>query len=125
MLHLRRVLPLARVVHDERLTLTLLSIDDLDNEFVLRLSAHPNDYFVGNADWSVVGFSAHDQFGSEYVGEVVASCSTPGGVDLGVSFTPALNPGARFVHLRAAVGDVQVAHLVPLGSTAGGGPEQP
>jgi hypothetical protein len=124
MLHLRRVLPLARVVHDERLTLTLLSIDDLDNEFVLRLSAHPNDFFVGNADWSAAGFSAQDQFGSDYVGEVVASCSTPGGVDLDVSFTPALNSGARFVHLHAAVGDVHVAHLVPLWPTVGGAPEQ-
>ncbi len=36
---LRRVLPLARVLHDARLTLSLLSIEDLPHEFLLRLCA--------------------------------------------------------------------------------------
>jgi hypothetical protein len=115
---LQRVVPLANVLHDRHMTLTLASIDVLRDEFVLRLNAHPIPGKVTRADWNAPSFTLLDDFGRCYLGEVVAACTLAEMVDVGVSFTPALHPEATVLELRAEFGTIRLAHRVPLHRTS-------
>jgi hypothetical protein len=84
---LRRVLPIARVVHDRSLPLSLMSMEDLPHEFVLRLCAHIADSSRNLDAWDTAEFSARDEHGGTYHGQVLGACGAAAGIDVGVSFT--------------------------------------
>jgi hypothetical protein len=96
------------------LALTLLSLEDLPNEFVLRATAHLADPSAGRQAWAQATSTARDQCGNVYLGDVLTACPVASGLDLGVSFSPALDPRATVLELTLRLEEAEWTRLVPL-----------
>jgi hypothetical protein len=96
------------------LALTLLSLEDLPYEFVLRATAHPADPSVGRRAWADATCTACDRLGNVYLGDVLTACPVASGLDLGVSFSPALDPRATVLEVTLRLEETEWTRLVPL-----------
>jgi hypothetical protein len=92
----------------------LLSLEDLPYEFVLRATAHLADPSVSRQAWVHATATARDQCGNVYLGDVLTACPVASGLDLGVSFSPALDPRATVLELTLRLEDTRWIRLVPL-----------
>jgi hypothetical protein len=101
---LKRVLPVARVLRERRVTLDVLSIEDLAHAFVLRIGIAGAVPALDLQACARIAIRARDQRQRCYLGQVVGATRTAGRVELALSFAPPLDPHVTMLDLEIAAG---------------------
>jgi hypothetical protein len=111
-------------MHADGLALTLLSLEDLAYEFVLRGTAHVADPRVSRQAWLHATSTARDQCGNVYLGDVLTASPVASGLDFSVSFSPGLDPRATLLDLTFRLEEAEWTGQVPLLPVLQHGPQR-